>query len=67
VGRFTLDDDVGLWEMIHPKHILEYRDETVWKRMDPTERQISESQGWKRVTPDELVQVLIKAGVVSCE
>ena len=65
IGRFTIDDDSNLWEMTFPKHVLECRNETEWEKADPTERQMSQTEGWQRVTPDELVEVLICAGIVS--
>jgi hypothetical protein len=66
IGRFTLDDDSKLWEMTFPKHVLEYRNETEWENSDPTERRIK-NEGWIRVTPDELIAVLVSAGVMSRE
>lgn len=67
VGRFTIDDDSNLWEMTFPKHVLEYRNETEWENADSTVREISQTDGWQRVTPDELVEVLVLAGVVNAE
>ena len=66
-GRFTLDDDSHLWEMTLPKHVLEYRNETEWESANTITRRMSKDDGWHRVTPDELVAVLICAGIVGHE
>jgi hypothetical protein len=67
IGRFTLDDDSNLWEMTFPKHLLEYRNETEWEKSDPAERQTIKNEGWLRVTPNQLVAVLVSAGVIRWE
>jgi hypothetical protein len=67
VGRFTLDNDEGLWEMTFPKHVLEFRNETLWERSNPAERRTTENEGWQRATPDELVAALVNAGVIHWE
>jgi hypothetical protein len=67
IGRFTIDDDSNLWEMTFPKHVLEYRNETEWENADSTVHQMSHPEGWQRVTPDELIEVLISAGTISSE
>lgn len=66
-GRFTIDDDSNLWELTVPKHRLEYRDERTWEKLDPLVRHMDKDEGWRRVTPDELVAVLIKAGLIHWE
>ena len=65
VGRFPIDDDEQLREMNFPRHILEYRNETQWERSSHVERQTISNEGWHRVTPDELVKVLVSAGVIN--
>jgi hypothetical protein len=65
IGRFTIDDDSGLWDMTFPKHVLEYRNETEWEKADFTVRCTIKDEGWQRVTPDELVEVLICAGIIN--
>jgi hypothetical protein len=67
VGRFLLDNDDQLWEMTFPKHLLEYRNETEWEKSDLAERRTIDNEGWQRVTPDELVWVLVSAGVIKWE
>jgi hypothetical protein len=66
VGRFKLDDESGLWERTIPRHVLEIRNETEWEQLDPSVRQRDKNEGWQRVTPDELVENLIEAGVLRC-
>jgi len=66
VGRFTLDDETGLWERTIPHHVLEIRNETDWERLDPTMRGLDKNDGWQRVTPNELVEKLIETGVLVC-
>ena len=51
--------------MSFPKHVLEYRNETLWEKSRQAERQTIKNEGWQRVTPDELVGALVRAGVVS--
>src|ERR1039457_3323067 len=65
-GRFKLDDDTGLWERTIPNHVLEIRNETEWEQLDPSVRQLDKNEGWLRVTPDEMVEKLIEAGVLRC-
>ena|ERR1700733_11593029 len=67
VGRFTLDDDSYLWESTFPKHVLEYRNETEWKSADLVARRRAKNEGWCKVTPDELIGVLVQAGAISWE
>jgi hypothetical protein len=67
VGRFPLDDGAQLWEMTFPKHVLEYRNETEWKKSSQAERRATKDQGWQRVTPDELEEALVSAGVIRWE
>jgi hypothetical protein len=67
IGRFAIDDDEQLREMNFPRHVLEYRNETEWEKSDPAERQTIRNEGWQRVTPDELVGVLMSAGVIGWE
>jgi hypothetical protein len=67
VGRFMLDDDSALWERTIPHHVLEIRNETEWEHLDPEVRQSDEKMGWRRVTPDELIAVLISEGVIIWE
>jgi hypothetical protein len=64
-GRFTIDDDSNLWELTNPKHVLEYRNETEWENADSSIRAASQTEGWQSVTPDELVEVLICAGIIN--
>jgi hypothetical protein len=66
VGRFTLDDESGLWERTVPHHVLEIRNEEEWEQLDPVVRQKDEHEGWQRVTPNELVEKLIESGVLRC-
>ncbi|MFZ1916561.1 MAG: hypothetical protein WAU58_03235 [Terriglobales bacterium] len=66
VGRFTLDDESGLWERTIPHHVLEIRNEAEWEQLDPTVRQKDKNEGWQRVTPNELVEKLIETGVLRC-
>jgi hypothetical protein len=66
IGRFKLDDESGLWERTIPPHVLEIRNETEWDKLDPSARQLVKNEGWQRVTPDELVEKLIEAGVIGC-
>lgn len=67
VGRFLLDDDDSLWERTNPAHVLEYRNETERKCLSSVERQSMQNDGWRRVSPDQLVQILITAGVIRWE
>jgi hypothetical protein len=67
IGRFTIDDDSYLWDMTFPKHLLEYRNETEWENLDPSVRQTTMDEGWQRVRPDELLAVLVGAGVIRWE
>ncbi len=66
VGRFKLDDESGLWERTIPPHVLEIRNESEWKQFDPCARQLVGNDGWLRVTPCQLVEALIEAGVLKC-
>lgn len=66
VGRFKLDDETGLWKRTIPPHVLEIRNETDWEQLDAVQRQRDKNDGWQRVTPDELVEKLIEAGVIRC-
>jgi hypothetical protein len=67
VGRLLLDDDDLLWERTHPPHVLEYRNETAWQGLSPQERQSMQNDGWRKASPDELVQILIAQGVIRWE
>jgi hypothetical protein len=62
IGWFAIDDPQlpkGL-----PQFILEYRDETSWALLPVEMRRISKDKGWKTVTPQELIEVLVVAGVI---
>ena len=67
VGRFLLDDDDYLWERTYPAHLLEYRNETVWESLSCQQRLEIENDGWRKASPDELVQILIAQGVIRWE
>jgi hypothetical protein len=67
VGRFLLDDDDSLWARTNPAHVLEYRNETDWQRLSPQERHTDKNDGWRKASPDELVQILINVGVIRWE
>lgn len=64
IGRFNVDTDSQPWEFTFPQHVLEYRNESDWDDADPVVKQIDEHEGWRRVSPDELVIVLENAGVI---
>ncbi len=64
VGRFKLDDETGLWERTLPPHILEIRNETEWGQLDASVRQRNKNDGWRRVTPVQLVEAIIEAGAL---
>ena len=66
IGRFMLDDETGLWDRTIPPHVLEIRNETEWEQLDAGQRQTDKNEGWRRVTPDEMVEKLIEAGVIRC-
>jgi len=66
IGRFVIDDDEHPWELTFPQHVLEYRNETIWDNTSPVVRQQDKQEGWRRVTPEELVNILENAGVISC-
>jgi hypothetical protein len=53
--------------MTFPKHILEYRNETEWENANSSVRAASQTEGWQRVTPDELVEIFVSAGVVGAK
>ena len=63
-GRFVIDNEMNLWDITFPQHVLEYRNETEWEQLN-AERQASTDQGWVRVTPRDLVTVLEQAGVIN--
>jgi hypothetical protein len=60
------DDDTHPWEFTFPQHILEYRNETEWESLTPSARQMDKQEGWRRVAPHELLDVLELAGVIHC-
>ncbi len=64
IGWFAIDDNGGLPDKDLPRFDLEYRNESDWDKVDPVLRQISKDKGWRTVTPDELIRVLISAGVI---
>jgi hypothetical protein len=67
IGRFTIDDNAQLWDPALPQFVLELRDETSWALLPQAERWASNDKGWHRVTPQELVEILESAGVITCE
>ena len=67
IGRFTIDDNSHLWDPALPQFVLEFRDETSWAIIPQAERWASKDKGWNRVTPEELVEILESAGVITCE
>jgi hypothetical protein len=67
IGWFAIDDNGDLPDKDLPRFTLEYRNETEWNKVDPVVRRMSKEKGWRTVTPDELIRVLISAGVVECE
>jgi hypothetical protein len=67
IGRLTIDDNAQLWDPALPQFVLELRDETSWALLPIPMRQASEDKGWNRVTPQELVEILESAGVITCE
>jgi hypothetical protein len=67
LGRFTLDDNSNFWDAALPQFILEFRDETSWALLPQAKRWASKDKGWNRVTPEELVEILESAGVITCE
>jgi hypothetical protein len=67
LGRFTLDDNSGLWDAALPQFVLEFRDETSWALLPQSERWASVDKGWNRVTPQELVEILMSEGVIKTE
>jgi hypothetical protein len=60
IGRFTIDDDDQPWEEKFSDSVLEYRNDT-------ENENAGENEGWRRVTPSELLQVLVNAGVIDNE
>jgi hypothetical protein len=66
IGRFTIDDDTQPWEFTFPQRVLEYRNETEWESLAPSTRQLDKQEGWRRVAPHELLDVLESAGVIHC-
>jgi hypothetical protein len=67
IGRFTIDDNSQLWDPALPQFVLELRDETSWALLPIPMRHASQDKGWNRVTPQELVEILESAGVITCE
>jgi hypothetical protein len=64
IGWFALDDTSALWDRNLPRFNIEYRNETEWSRIDPLQRRIDKRKGWKTVTPQQLIDVLVVAGVI---
>ncbi|MGO9516007.1 MAG: hypothetical protein ACLPND_03090 [Candidatus Korobacteraceae bacterium] len=56
VGWFTIDGS--------PDFVLEYRDEASWGLVPLELRRASTDKGWNRTTPQELIGVLLVAGVI---
>ena len=67
IGRFTIDDNSNMWDPALSQFVLEFRDETSWALLPQAERWASKDKGWNRVTPQELVEILESAGVITCE
>jgi hypothetical protein len=63
-GWFTVDDNSHLPDKDLPRFILEFRNETDWQQTDTLHRRISKDKGWKTVTPQELIEVLVVPGVI---
>ena len=64
IGWFTIDDNSDLWDRDLPRFVLEFRNETDWQQTDILHRRISKDKGWKTVTPQQLIDVLVVAGVI---
>ena len=64
IGLFTLDDNSHLPDKDLPRFILEFRNETDWQQTEILHRRISKDKGWKTVTPQQLIDVLVVAGVI---
>lgn len=56
VGWFAVNDG--------PDFVLEYRDEASWELLPLELRRASTDKGWNRTTPQELIGVLLVAGVI---
>jgi hypothetical protein len=67
IGWIVIDDNSHLVDKDLPRFTLEYRNETEWEKVDPILRRMSEDKGWRTVTPDVLIRVLISAGVVELD
>jgi hypothetical protein len=65
LGWFIIDDNSTLWSQALPRFVLEYRDETAWRKIDPLLRQISRSKGWIQVAPKTLIVLLQFAGLIN--
>lgn len=58
LGWFTIEDE---GEDLAPglaRFVLEYRDERVGAEVDPILRPLSREEGWRRLTPQELIALL---------
>ena len=54
IGWFTIDDNENLWDKDLPKFVLKY-----------TTIPMAAGQGWKKVTTQELLDVLESAGLIA--
>ena len=64
IGWFALDDNSHLPDKDLPRFILEFRNETDWQQTEILHRRISKDKGWKTGTPQQLIDVLVVAGVI---
>jgi hypothetical protein len=65
-GEWELAGNIGGigWFALEDSDILEYRDETAWSLLPREMRQASLDKCWCRATPQELIEILLIAGVI---
>ena len=67
IGWFVIDDNSDLSDQDLSHFDMRFKNDTAWNQLDPQQRRKDFARGWKKATPQEVIQVLAVAGVIKVD